>query len=56
MLRIDSWEEVKDLIKLFNKKVLDFNSEIEPLMNTLSSELLVNRTTYKLKELLNKIS
>ena len=56
MLRIDSWEDVQYLIELFNNKVLDFNSEISILMNQLSSELLVNRTSFKLKELLDKIS
>jgi ATP-dependent DNA helicase RecQ len=56
MLRIDSWEEVKSIIDLFNKKTLDFNSEIKPLMEELSSELLLNRTHYKLKELIDKIS
>lgn len=56
MLRIDSWDDVKTLINLFNKKILDFNSEIKPLMDNLSSKLLVNRTHYKLKELLDKIS
>ena len=56
MLRIDTWEEVKSLINLFNKQTLDFNSEIEPLINELSSELLVNRTHFKLKELIDKIS
>jgi ATP-dependent DNA helicase RecQ len=56
MLKIDSWEEVKNLIELFNHKVLDFNSNIKPLMNTLSSELMVNRTSYKLKEFLNKMT
>ncbi|RLJ60764.1 helicase-like protein [Lacinutrix venerupis] len=56
MLRIDSWDEVKSLINLFNKKTLDFNSEIKPLMDDLSSELLVNRSHFKLKELLNKIT
>ena len=56
MLRIDSWTEVKQLINLFNRKVLDFNSEIEPLMSRLTAELLVNRTTYKLKGFLQNIS
>lgn len=56
MLRIDSWTEVKQLINLFNRKVLDFNSEIEPLMNRLTAELLVNRTTYKLKGFLQNIN
>lgn len=56
MLRIDSWSEVLDLIKLFSERVLDFNSEIEPLMSELTLELITNRTNYKLKELLDKIS
>lgn len=56
MLRIDSWEDVQKIIELFNTKVLDFNSEIRPLMNSLYSELLINRTSFKLKELLDKIS
>ncbi|WP_233900824.1 DEAD/DEAH box helicase [Tenacibaculum piscium] len=56
MLRIDSWTDVKELIELFNSEVLDFNSEIKSLLNTLSSELLVNRTSYKLKILLDKIT
>ena len=49
MLRIDSWGDVKSLIKYFNKEVLDLNSEIEPLLNELTDELLINRTHYKLK-------
>jgi ATP-dependent DNA helicase RecQ len=56
MLTIESWTDVKQLINLFNKKVLDFNSEIEPLMSKLTAELLVNRTTYKLKEFIQKIN
>ena len=56
MLRIDVWDEVQSLIELFNNKVLDFNSDIRLLMHSLSMELLVNRTSYRLKELLNKIS
>lgn len=56
MLRTASWADVKQLINLFNKKVLDFNSEIEPLMSRLTTELLVNRTTYKLKGLLQNIN
>ena len=56
MLRIDSWEDVQNLIEQFNNKVLDFNSEIKTLINSLSSELMVNRTSYKLKELLDKIT
>lgn len=56
ILRIDTWNDVKDLIEIYNQKVLDFKSELSPLMSILSSELLVNRTSFKLKELLDKIS
>lgn len=56
ILRIDSWTDVKQLITLFNKKVLDFNSDIEPLMSRLTTELLVNRTTYRLKTFLQNIN
>lgn len=55
MLRIDSWSEVKELIKLFNQKVLDFNSEVSPLINTLTAELLTNRTSYRLNQFINTI-
>jgi ATP-dependent DNA helicase RecQ len=56
MLRIDSWEEVKALMIQFNKKTLDFNSEIKPTLDELASEILVNRTHYKLKQLVDKIT
>jgi ATP-dependent DNA helicase RecQ len=56
MLTIDAWDDVKSLIKQFNEKVLDFNSEIEPMLVELSSEMLLNRTNYKLKQFLDKIS
>ncbi|MFI3240243.1 MAG: hypothetical protein R3Y22_06615 [Bacteroidales bacterium] len=56
MLQIDSWENVQKLITLFNEKVLDFNSPIQGIMNTLSTELLINRTSYRLRKLLDKIS
>lgn len=55
MLRIDSWREVKKLILLFNQKVLDFNSEVSPLIAVLTTELLANRTSYLLNEFINKI-
>jgi ATP-dependent DNA helicase RecQ len=56
MLRIDSWEEVKALMIQFNKKTLDFNSEIKPTLDELASEILVNRTHFKLKKFIDKIS
>ena len=55
MLKIDTWDQVKSLIDLFNDKVLDFNSEIEPLLLDLSNEILISRTNYKLKNLIDKI-
>lgn len=56
MVRIDSWTDVKKLLTLFNKKVLDFNSDIEPLMSDLTTELLLNRTTFRLKTFLQNIN
>ncbi|AMQ57076.1 hypothetical protein AO498_11570 [Algoriphagus sanaruensis] len=56
MVVVDSWENVKSLLEIFNNKVLDFNSEIRKLMDELYSELLVQRTNYRLKQFLDKIS
>ncbi|WP_425636063.1 DEAD/DEAH box helicase [Algoriphagus yeomjeoni] len=56
MVVIDSWENVKSLLDVFNDKVLDFNSEIEALMSQLHSELLIRRTTLKLNEFIDQIS
>lgn len=52
----ESWENVKDLIKIFNYKVLDINPVIKPLISTLTNELLINRTTFRLNQFLNKVS
>ena len=51
----ESWENVKDLIKIFNHKVLDINPLIKPLISPLTNELLINRTTFRLNQFLNKI-
>ena len=52
----ESWDNVKDLIKIFNYKVLDINPVIKPLISPLTNELLINRTTFRLTQFLNKIS
>jgi len=52
----ESWESVKDLIKIFNYKVLDINPVIKPLISPLTNELLINRTTFRLNKFLNKVS
>ena len=52
----ESWENVKDLIKIFNYKVLDINPAIKPLISPLTNELLIYRTTFRLNQFLNKVS
>ena len=52
----ENWQSVKDLLKLFNDKILDINPVIKPLISPLSNELLMNRTTFRLNQFLNKIS
>jgi ATP-dependent DNA helicase RecQ len=52
----ESWQSVKDLLKIFNEKVLDINPIINPLISTLTNELLLNRTTFRLNQFLNKVS
>jgi ATP-dependent DNA helicase RecQ len=56
LVEIDSWENVKSLLYIFNEKVLDFNSDIKTLMDQLSSEILIHRTGFRLKEFIEKIS
>lgn len=52
----ESWQSVKDLLKIFNDKILDINPVIKPLISPLTNELLINRTTFRLNKFLNKIS
>jgi ATP-dependent DNA helicase RecQ len=56
LVEIESWENVKSLLYIFNKKVLDFNSDIKTLMDQLNSEILIHRTSFRLKEFTDKIS
>jgi hypothetical protein len=56
LAEIESWENVKSLLYIFNEKVLDFNSDIKTLMDQLSSEILIHRTGFRLKEFIDKIS
>ncbi len=52
----ESWQSVKDLLKIFNEKILDINPVIKPLIIPLTNELLINRTTFRLNQFLNKVS
>ena len=52
----ESWQSVKDLLKIFNEKILDINPLIKPLISPLTNELLINRTTFRLNQFLNKVS
>lgn len=52
----ESWQSVKDLLKIFNEKILDINPVIKPLISPLTNELLINRTTFRLTQFLNKVS
>lgn len=52
----ESWQSVKDLLKIFNEKILDINPVIKPLISPLTNELLINRTTFRLNQFLNKVS
>lgn len=56
LLQIENWEKCKLLITLFNEKVLDINPVISPLILPLTNELLISRTSFRLNQLLNKIS
>ena len=52
----ENWQSVKDLLQIFNEKILDINPVIKPLISPLGNELLVNRTTFRLNQFLNKVS
>ncbi len=52
----ESWQSIKDLLKIFNEKILDINPVIKPLISPLTNELLINRTTFRLNQFLNKVS
>jgi len=54
--QIENWNQVKDLLKIFNDKILDLNPVIAPLIEPLLDEILINRTRYRLNNFLNKIS
>ncbi len=52
----ESWQSVKDLLNMLNERILDINPVIRPLISPLTNELLLNRTTFRLNEFINKIS
>jgi ATP-dependent DNA helicase RecQ len=56
MSKIDAWEEVIRLVQIFNQKVLDFNTDVKPLLDTLTVELMLKKTTRSLKDFISEIS
>ncbi|TPE43612.1 DEAD/DEAH box helicase [Pontibacter mangrovi] len=56
LLQLEDWAICKELIKVFNNKVLDINPAIKPLISPLTNELLLNRTVFRLNQFLNKVS
>lgn len=55
LLQIEDWSRCKNLIQLFNNKALDINPVIKPLVQPLTQELLINRTSFRLKEFIDNI-
>lgn len=58
LLRIENepWENVKELLKIFNEKIIDLNPIITAQIEPLTNELLLNRTTFKLNKFLINIT
>jgi len=54
LLRIDTWNEVLQLITEFNNEIVDINPIVSSLVDPLTEELLLNRTSFKLNEFLQK--
>jgi ATP-dependent DNA helicase RecQ len=52
----ESWYNVKELLKIFNERILDINPTIKPMIEPLTNEILLNRTTFRLTQFLNKVS
>ena len=52
----ESWESILELLEIFNTKVLDINSQISPVLKPLTNEVLIYRTSNRLKQFLTKIS
>jgi ATP-dependent DNA helicase RecQ len=56
LLQKENWEDCKELMKYYNDKVVDINPVVKSLINPLTNELLINRTTFRLNKFLNTIS
>ena len=52
--QIEDWKECKELLSIFNNKILDINPVITPLLEPLTQEILILRTTFRLDHFLNK--
>ncbi|WP_374166985.1 DEAD/DEAH box helicase [Arcticibacter sp. MXS-1] len=51
----ESWKDVKDLLAVFNAKILDLNPVIKPLLAPLTHEILINRTAHRLSKFLDNV-
>lgn len=56
LLKTESWDEIRSLIEIFNYKVIDINPKTKTLLSDLTTELLINRTQFRLNQFINKIS
>lgn len=56
LLQKEDWETCKELLKFFNEKVIDINPDVKPLIEPFTNEILINRTTYRLSQFINKIN
>lgn len=56
LAQIENWNECKELLVYFNNKILDINPVIIPLIEPLTLELLLSRTSFRLNKFLEKIS
>ena len=56
LLQFERWDVCKELLQFFILKAKDINPGVEPLIIPLTNEILISRTTFKLNNLLTKIS
>jgi ATP-dependent DNA helicase RecQ len=50
----ENWYDIKSLLEFFNKKILDINPVVEPLIEPLTEEILIFRTRNHLFQFLSK--
>lgn len=52
----EAWPSILELLEIFNAKVFDINPTIAPVLEPLTDEILIYRTSSRLKRFLNQIS